>query len=348
MPSLKRLPILSLTAAALLCAIVFLAAITNWIIPPYGLAALAVLSLAAAIGDAVRLRTGSGAGQDGTHEMIAPQELDDEQLRAWLEDKIGTITSREQALNAQALALQQWMQFPDAMHFDPIAGQEKPRVDDPVRIDPMARHDEALFGLIETKTQQLFNDIKQDTYRKGDGETRTIDTQRIRNDLLAMVADVAAIYRPDEPNPLLQTNVEAISRATGRAALRFLVAIESLPGGIAAYDFRSIYNIVSRAVRTYGVYQSAKPYIDVASNVLFAGRIVSSTNPMTLAAWWAAGKAATYGASKLGQHVVDQQAVGLLRQLVEIVAIEVASLYSPMVRYRDVHWVYGVELVHLA
>ena len=324
-----------------------IAAIANWKLPAYGLATLGLLPIAAAIGDAVRLAKSGGAGQGSTRELTAPQELDDQELREWLEDKVAAITSREQTLNAQALALQQWMQFPDAIDFDPASGP-RPSEADSGHVDPMAKHDDALFVLIETKTQELFNDIREDNYRLQDGDKKTFDTRRIRGDLITLVSDVAAIYRPDETNPLLKTNVEALSRATGRAALRFLVAMESLPGGIAAYDFQSIYNIVSRAVSTYGMYKSAKPYIDVASNVLFAGRIVSSTNPVTLAAWWAAGKAATYGASKLGQHVIDQQAVGLLRQLVEIVSLEVASLYSPMVRYRDVHWIYGVELVHLA
>ncbi|MEL6105961.1 MAG: hypothetical protein AAFU85_07990 [Planctomycetota bacterium] len=344
---MKRLPILSLAAGMVVCVVMLVAALAGWKIPAYGLATLGVLPLAAAIGDVVRFEKFGGAGQGTANELTAPQELDDQELRAWLEDKVATIASREQTLNAQALALQQWMQFPDAIAFDPADGPVRQREEE-VRLDPMARHDEALFGLIETKTHELFDSIREDTYRKQEGDKKSFNTARIRGDLITLVEDVAAIYRPDETNPLLKTNVEALSRATGRAALRFLVAVEGLPGGIAAYDFQSIYTIVSRAVSTYGMYQSAKPYIDVASNVLFAGRIVSSTNPVTLAAWWAAGKAATYGASKLGKHVIDQQAVGLLRQLVEIVAIEVASLYSPMVRYRDVHWVYGVELVHLA
>ena len=127
-----------------------------------------------------------------------------------------------------------------------------------------------------------------------------------------------------------------------------MVAVQSLPGDLAGYDLKSIYSVVSRAVKGFGYYQTAKPYLDVASGLWAAGRVVSSSNPITFIAWWAAGKATTYGASKLGQHVIDQQAVGLIRQLVEIVAVEIASIYSPMIRYRDVNWTYGVELVHLA
>ncbi|MCO8120292.1 hypothetical protein NHH03_00990 [Stieleria sp. TO1_6] len=355
----KRLPLYSLSAGAIVASVLVVSAISGIRLPSTGLGALGFLPLAAALVDAVRLsgrrprdrKRRDGAGQGGSDGPTNP--LDDEQieLKDWLQEKANSLTTREQALNARALALQQWMQFPDAIGFrDALPGASIPPPDAtlPAANDPMARHDRELFELIEQKTQELFDSLKQDAYRRQEGDRMAFNDQKIRDDLIALVADVAAIYRPGEESPLLNTNVEALSRAAGRGALRFLVAVENLPGGLASYDFRTIYNVVIRAVKTYGMYKSAKPYIDVASGVLFAGRIVISTNPITLVAWWAASKATTYGASKLGGHVIDQQAVGLIRQLVEIVAIEVASVYSPMVRYRDAHWIYGVELVHLA
>lgn len=331
--------------------------VTDADIPRAGLGALAMLPLAAALVDSVRLYRGrpaniSGPDGDGGREG----QGSDSDLKEWLEERASALNAREQELNTKALALQQWMQFPDVIDFrqDAQAGPgERSRgaahdQGPTVSVDPMAKHDRELVELIERKTRKLFDDIKQDAYRKDVGGQRVFDNDRIRADAFALVSDVAAIYRPGESSPLLQTNIESLSRAVGRAPLRLLVAVENLPGGLANYDFQSIYNLVIRAVKTFGLYKSAKPYLDVASGVLFAGRIASSINPLTLAAWWAAGKATTYGASKLGNHLIDQQAVGLIRQLVEIVAIEVASVYSPMVRYRDLHWIYGVELVHLA
>ncbi|QEG02093.1 hypothetical protein Mal15_61760 [Stieleria maiorica] len=354
--TLKRLPLYSLASGMIVAIVLVVFAVSRTPIPNIGLGALGLLPLAAALVDSVRLKSkfaaaGSkqtgGAGQGG-----ADSAGDDAAgLAEWLDQRAESLAVRERDLNGRALSLQQWLQFPDAIDFKhPDDLRPRPQQDLPTisADDPMARHDRQLLELVESKTRELFDSIKRDAYRKDSGDRKVFDNERIRSDLFALVSDVVAIYRPGETSPLLKTNVDAVSRAVGRASLRLLVAVESLPGGLASYDFQSIYNVVMRAVKTFGIYKSAKPYIDVASSVLFAGRIVSSTNPLTLVAWWAASKATTYGASKLGEHVLDQQAVGLIRQLVEIIAIEVASIYSPMVRYRDVHWIYGVELVHLA
>lgn len=353
--TLKRLPLYSLASGVIVAIVLMVVALSGAPIPNIGLGALGLLPLAAALVDAVRLKTKYASGRpnrdDGAGQGGANQTTPQSELQEWLIEKAESLAAQEQELNARALSLQQWMQFPDAIDFKNTDPSRRPPPSETPEIsvdDPMARHDRELLELVEAKTRELFDSIKQDAYRKEIGDRKVFDNEQIRGDLVALVSDVVAIYRPGETAPLLKTNVDAVSRAVGRASLRLLVAVESLPGGLASYDFQSIYNVVMRAVKTFGLYKSARPYIDVASNVLFAGRIVSSTNPLTLVAWWAASKATTYGASKLGAHVLDQQAVGLIRQLVEIIAIEVASIYSPMVRYRDVHWIYGVELVHLA
>ena len=345
---MRRLPWYSLAAGAVVLVVLLPTSFFAWQIPGVGLGALAMLPLAAAIVDAVRMR------RNAAPELSqAPAETE---LREWFEEQTQRLDARRKALSDQSLALHQWLQFPDAISFDRqhVGATGSAATEPPVEVarfepdDPLADHDAALFALIEDKTKELFENIKNDAYRQRTDTGKVLDTNRLRADLLALISDVAAIYRPTEDSPLLRTNVEAIARATGRASLRLLVAIENLPGGLQQYDIQTIYNAISRAVMTYGMYQAAKPYLDVASNVFVAGRLASSTNPLTFAAWWAAGKATSYGATQLGKHVIDQQAVGLIRQLVEIVAVEVASLYSPMVRYRDAQWIYGVELVQLA
>lgn len=353
MELLRRLPIYSISAGVIVALVFLTYAVVDESVPRIGLGALGLLPLAAAMVDAIRLRHRSAVGGGRDRQPGSPVEnvLSDKEVEAWLNEQVESLALRQRELNARALAITQWMQFPDAIDFHAAGHLTTPLAEDQTpsfASDPMAGHDRRLFELIESKTHLLFDSIKQDAYRKSDGERKVFDNERIRDDLFSLVSDVAAIYRPDDPSPLLKTNVEALSRAVGRASLRLLVAVESLPGGLANYDFQSIYQMVIRAVRTFGMYKSAKPYLDLASGMLFAGRIAASTNPITLVAWWAASKATTYGASKLGSHLLDQQAVGLIRQLVEIVAVEVASVYSPLVRYRDVHWVYGVELVHLA
>lgn len=359
------MPLFSLVTGVVL--VIFVATVTfrGQTLSGGPLVLLGVLPFVAAVADLIRVtrRSSHRATQpsvsDGDSETVPSVE----ELQRWVEDKSDELAARERRIHSQALALQHWMQFPDVIDLsqsDSGAARNsddlQPKVTQPNdtwlkpadAVDPMAIHDRELFSLVESKTQELFEKIKQDHYRKSDGVGKSFDLVAIQQDVRGLIADVAAIYRPNEADPLLQTNIESLARATGRASLRLLVALENLPGGIHQYDFVTIYQVVGKAVRTYGMYKSAKPYLDVASNLYAAGRLLSATNPLTLAAWWAASRATTYGASRIGQHLIDQQAVGLIRQLVEIVAIEVASLYSPMIRYRDVNWIYGVELVHLA
>ncbi|TWU08311.1 hypothetical protein [Stieleria varia] len=340
--SFASLPICSLIFGFVLLVSALASYLGVWTAPAIAWIALSALSLLAAGIDSLRLTR--RCSRPGPGSESAP-----EQFARWIQQQSDDLLARERTINAKALALQQLMQFPDALDLgrgtaDVLAHEKTPG---PGSIDPMARHDRELLDLIESKTHDVFDKIKRDHYRKADGEGKSIDTNAIRQDAHSLVMDVAKIYRPDQEDPFLQTNMELLARASGRGALRLLVALERLPGGVAQYDFQTIYRFVGNAVRTYGAYQKAKPYLDVASGLFLAGRVVASTNPVTLAAWWAASRATTYGASRLGLHVVDQQAVGLIRQLVEIIAIEVASLYSPMIRYRDIHWIYGVELVHL-
>ena len=362
-----RLPIYSLAAGFLLAGVLLVHALTGRALSATATGALAFLPLAAALVDSIRLRR--RADQNGAEQGTAGQlderlagrlagqlagQLDDsslnKELRDWLARRDEELTLRQQQVATQAMAVKQWLQFPDAIDFRDDVFRDDSTTSDSSQPadDPLAKHDRELIALVDTKTKQLFENVSNDAYRLDGPEGKVFDTARVRHEVIDLVSKVAKIYRPNDPSPLLRTNVEAISRAVGRASLRLLVTVEELPIDMSSYDFQSIYDLVIRAVKTFGYYKSAKPYLDVASGMLLAGRVVSSTNPITLVAWWAASKATTYGASQLGQHVINQQAVGLIRKVVEIVALEVASIYSPMIRYRDPHWIFGVELVYLA
>ncbi|MEM6473151.1 MAG: hypothetical protein AAF802_26555 [Planctomycetota bacterium] len=349
---IKSFPKFSIAAGVIVATTLTTAAVTTFSPSPLALGALGMLPLAAAVVDAVRLLRPAK-----THSLIEP-ENDRPDAEQWMAEQSEALTKRETELQSLSLSLQQWLQFPPAEDFrvNPIPNEDSSSFATPKIVSnasdqqtqgPLSSQDKELLTLIDSKTKELFERIKADAYRTESGGTKSLDVVEMRSDILALVSDVTAIYRPNDPAPFLKTNAEAVCRAVGRGALRLLVAAEHLPGGISSYDFQSIYQFVRRGVQAYGVYRAAKPYLDVASGLWFAGRLASVSNPVTYVAWWAASKATTYGASKLSEHVIDQQAVGLIRQLVEIVAIEVASVYSPQVRFRDVHWVYGVELVQM-
>ncbi|MEM0927434.1 MAG: hypothetical protein AAGJ83_15415, partial [Planctomycetota bacterium] len=328
------------------------AALTRFSIPSVALGALGILPLAASLVDAVRLIRLPGK---------APSRLPEDraEVQDWITERADELLAKEKTLQSLSLSIQQWLQFPPVIDFrDPDEIERHRSAVLPTRTalggesseagrDPMSEQDRQLVELIDSKTRDLFERIKRDAFRKEVDGVKSLDLVAVRSDVIALVSAVTAIYRPDDPDPFLKTNAEAVSRAIGRCSLRMLVLAEQLPGKISSYDFQSIYQFIRRGVQAYGAYRAAKPYLDIASGLWFAGRLASATNPVTYVAWWAATKATTFGASKLGGHVIDQQAVGLIRQLVEILSLEVASIYSPQVRYRDIHWVYAVELVQL-
>ncbi|MEO1618447.1 MAG: hypothetical protein AAFV88_21520 [Planctomycetota bacterium] len=352
----RRIPIYSIAAGAVVAIALTTCALLQRPVPPVALGALGLAPLAAALVDALRTlrRPTQPIANTETPQM---QEAED-----WIKEQSVDLDQKRKRLQEDALSIQQWLQFPQTIDFraqsDVGVSSENPAVSTAITggtnagssafsSDPLTAQDQKLLALIDAKTKDLFERIKADDYRTDVAGEKTVDIIAVRRDFFALVSEVTSIYRPDDPSPFLKTNAEAVSRAFGRGALRLLVAADQLPGGISGYDFQSLYNVMRRGVQAYGMYRSAKPYLDVASGLWFAGRLASSTNPVTYVAWWAASKATTYGASKLSEHVIDQQAVGLIRQLVEIVAVEVASIYSPQVRYRDLHWIYGVELVHM-
>lgn len=344
----RKTPLLSLLSGVFVFVSCSAMLLTGYDLSSAGALALGGLPLTAAVLDVVRLLPRSGAKLK--QELAAGDSQGGADLQQFLQDRADDLTARETQLTEQSLLLQQWLQFPDAMDWNQRASTDPSLIDhaQSVKADPLAKHDVELKQLIEGKTHELFEDIRNDVYRTEKGGVKVFDYGRIRADLYRLLADVVAIYKPGEQDFLLKTNLEASTRAMGHASLRLMVAAESLPGNVYQYNFQTIYDMVSRAVKAFGYYKTAKPYLDIASSVFYAGRFASGASPITLAAWWAASKATTYGASRLSEHVINEQAIGLIRQLVEIFAVEVAAIYSPQVRYRDAQWIYGVELVHFA
>lgn len=344
----RKTPLLSLLAGVIVFASCSVLLLTGYDLSSGGALALGGGPLVAAVVDVVRLLPRSRTKLK--EELAAGDSESSADLEQFLQDHADELTAREAQLTEQSLLLQQWLQFPDALDWNRQSSNDPSLIDhaQAVKADPLAKHDAELNQLIDDKTHELFEDIRNDVYRTEKGGVKVFDYARIRADLYRLLSDVVAIYKPGEQDFLLQTNLEASTRAIGQASLRLMVAAESLPGNVWQYNFQTIYDMVSRAVKAFGYYKTAKPYLDIASSVFYAGRFASGASPITLAAWWAASKATTYGASRLSEHVINEQAIGLIRQLVEIFAVEVAAIYSPRVRYRDPQWIYGVELVHFA
>lgn len=246
------------------------------------------------------------------------------------------LTRREQELSDRLLLFQEGMEFPVA---ETIQQPDRPRE----AWSQESERDRRLFALLETESQDLFEKIRNNQYTR---EGR-VQVDLIRDEALRLVKSVAAIYRPDLEEPLLETSCEKVLRAASRICLQLLVVIDQLPLDIKSYNLRRLHGTVQQAVKAYGMYRSVEPYWPYLNRVYYLGRFALGASPVSLGAWWVASSLGARGAKEVASQVVNQQAMRLLQELVRVIGFEVATLYSEDFRYRDSNWVYGSLLTDL-
>lgn len=193
---------------------------------------------------------------------------------------------------------------------------------------------------LQKESERIFDRIKANDFSK-DGE---VDLDEIRNELMHVIQTVARIYNPDSKNPLLETSVEQLLRATSRLCLHLLVLVERLPVNVASYNLQSLYAYLSRAFKAYKAYQHIRPVLPYVQYATYAGRIALGANPITMGASWALWKLGSEGASAAAKHLVNRQAIGFLNDAIAVVGYEVAGLYGTDLRYRNKYWIYACEL----
>lgn len=266
-------------------------------------------------------------------------ELDElkQTIEAELESRAKDIDQRELKLSNRLVAFQEWLEYPGA---DAVEGETETA---PLATAELSAQDQQVIDLLDAEAKRLYEKL-QEGYYQPDGK---LDQTLIRDDALDLITRVAKIYQPDSENPLLETSVSDLLRAGSRVCLHLLITLEKLPFSLEDASIATLHGYVQKAVKAYGVYTAAEPYIGYASKALYAGRLALGANPLTLGITWALAEIGKRGAKAIGQKVVDQQAVALLGDLVRVVGFEVASIYSGDFRHRDSNWVYGSELTNL-
>lgn len=259
-------------------------------------------------------------------------------IEAQLEKRAKDVDSRELKLSNRLVAFQEWLEYPGAEAA--VDGEEAKTS---LATVEMSALDQQVIDLLDAEAKRLYEKL-QEGYYQPDGK---LDQTLIRDDALDLATRVAKIYQPDSENPLLETSVSDLLRAGSRVCLHLLITLEKLPFDLEDASVATLHTYVQRAVKAYGVYTSAEPYLGYASKALYAGRLALGANPLTLGITWALAEIGKRGAKALGQKLVDQQAVALLGDLVRVVGFEVASIYSADFRHRDANWVYGSELTNL-
>jgi hypothetical protein len=255
---------------------------------------------------------------------------------AALEKQGQVINQREKQLAQKLIAYHEWLEFP---HLDDNELSD-------VQADQAAelsKRDRQVLDLLDAEAKRVYEDIRTNKYSPN-GE---FDPRILREDIERLTLAVARIYRPDSENPLLETSMDQILRAMGRTSLHLLVVLDRLPIGVKDYNFNSLYRYIRQAVKAYGAYKAAEPYLPYLNNAYYLSRFAMGASPLTLAAWRVVSELSTRGAKKVAAHWFNRQAAAIVYDMVRVVGFEVAGIYGGDFRHRDAGWIYGAELTDL-
>ncbi|HEV7281543.1 MAG TPA: hypothetical protein VGN57_15180 [Pirellulaceae bacterium] len=258
------------------------------------------------------------------------------QIRKQLEAWTSRLEKREKQLAERLMTYHEWTEFP------------LPDADAAVLVeDPLAlAKDAELERLLEEESRMLLDKLTANYF----APAGTIDAHLVREDFSRFLQRVVHVYQPDAKEPLLETSVAHLCRATSRISLHLLVLLDQLPVNLKDANLSQLYAWARRAAQAYRAYRSAEPYFPAMTGAWYVGRMAMGANPVSLAVWWGIGELGKRGAVKIASQLLQQQALLWLDQSLRIVAHEAAAVYGTDFRYRDPDWLYATELsetVHL-
>lgn len=276
---------------------------------------------------------------DAEEERLHEERRQLEDFRCTVEQELTgqarRIDKREQALAHRLVAYREWMEFPQPLELaDATAAEE---------LSELAAKDRELMKLLKAETKVLYDSIVKNRYSpKGE-----LLLPVVRDDLVQLITRVAQLYQPSVQQPLLETSLHQVLRAASRTSLQLLVVLDELPLGVKDASLNTLYGYVRNAVTAWRMYKSAEPYWPYVNTAYYVGRMAMGANPLALGTWWFLSSVGRQGAAALAQHVVNQQALALLSNLVRVIGYEVAATYGGDFRHRDANWIYAAELTEL-
>ncbi len=255
-------------------------------------------------------------------------------LQTELEFRQARLEERERDLASRFARFHEFLEYPlENVHAEKSSGQ----------LQKLSEQDRSVRQLLEAEAERVYEKIRRNGYTV----SNKVDVNAIRDETLQLIQRVAKIYNPHSQNPLLETSFDQLARAASRVCLHVLVLLEQLPVSVQHYNANKLYGYMQKAIASYGVYQKASPWFSYLSRGLYAGRLLSASNPATLGAWWLATELGKVGAQKVIENVVDRQAIATLHDLVTVIGVEVAGIYGTGFRQRDAGWILGAELAEL-
>lgn len=259
-----------------------------------------------------------------------------ESAAAQIDAQSSRLDGREEELARKLVAYHEWMEFPE-----PVDLSRAPQHDH--ELADLAAKDRRMMKLLDKEVEVLFERIRNNEYSV-DG---TFQATIARDHAYDLILRVAHIYQGDAESPLLETSLARVLRAASRVCLHFLIVMDQLPLNVKDYSLNNLYAYVRHAVKAYGVYKRAEPFLPYVNTAVQLGRYAMGANPISLGAWWFAGTLGQKGAKKAATSIVNRHALALLNDLVRVIGFEVASVYGGQFRHRDANWIYATEVTDL-
>ena len=282
--------------------------------------------------------------------LIEQQRRELEQYRKELQQEFQAEAARleqeARKLTDRYCKIHEWLDSPELLDL-----QSADVVSEPLAAFPapsqqreIAEKDRQVAEILDSSAGHIYEKIRGNAY----SPHGPFDARLLRDDLIDIAQQIAHVYQPGLENPLLHTSPEQLARALNRIGLHLLAVMDQLPLDLKSYNIQQTYDTVRGAIKVYGAYQKAAPYLNWATKGAYFGRVLASTNPITIGLMWGATELGKLGAKKIAANYIDRQAIGFMQSIVRVVGYEVASIYSDGFRYRDPNWCYAVELTHMS
>ncbi|MBA61728.1 MAG: hypothetical protein CMJ76_05115 [Planctomycetaceae bacterium] len=311
----------------------------------YAISAVGLICLSVLIRKPLSIRSGSlvleHLGDQADPLMAWEEEL--AQQQETMEVLARQLDQRHTNLTQKLIAFHEWSEFPVPIDMDEglqaaVARGDLP--EDDVLVELMEK-DRQTIVFLEQQAKRVFENILQNKYTI-EGQ---LQVRMLRNEALSIAESVARIYQPTAEFPLMETSAEQIMFAASRVCLQTLVVMDELPLNVKQMNIQSLYGYISKAVKAYGVYKKAKPLLNYASGAVYAGRFAWGANPVATGAMWLLQNVGKKTASEVAGKYLNEQAMGLLSNVIHAIGFEAAQIYGGDFRHRDSNWIYGIELV---
>ncbi len=266
------------------------------------------------------------AGVNGERELI-------DALRKSVDDDVHGFENRRKEFEQRLMTYHEWMEFPKLDEWSSL--QRAPQeIDD---------RDRLMIAKVQEAADRVLEGFRTDRF----SENGRFEPRLLVNDMAEFVADVARVYQPQAKEPLLETSLEKLLKATNHISLQLLFQLEQLPFNLKDYSLARAYDHFKTASKLHSVYKSVSPYLPYANYTWQLGRLVLGANPIVTGTWILGSEIVRRTGFKVSKVYMDRYTLKLTGEAIRVVANEAAMIFDDDFRYRDASWIYGLELVEM-